>query len=101
MDRRGQVDGPDKGTPGPSFTLAFNQGTFTVSWSTVTGADKYRVRIRVGAGHWQNRPAVTGTSDFFPPPEEIVCGSSFTFTMQSHENASTEMILYAAILDWI
>ena len=75
--------------PTTPFTLAFNQGTFTVNWSAVAGASKYRVKYRVGDGEWQNRDAVTGTSDTFPSPQTIGCATSFTFTVQSFGNGST------------
>ena len=56
--------------PAPQdLSVSLSEGSFTISWSAVTGADQYRVGYRAGGaeGEWTDLHATTGTSRTFSP----------------------------------
>ena len=81
----GRVPAPS----GLSATLA--DGTFTITWSAVTGAARYEAQHRVeGADDdWASLPVTDGTSSTFSPEDGPICGSSYEFRVRSYGDAST------------
>ena len=81
----GRVPAPS----GLSATLA--DGTFTITWSAVTGAARYDAQHRVeGADDdWASLPVTDGTSSTFSPEDGPICGSSYEFRVRSYGDAST------------
>ena len=74
---------------GLSATLA--GGTFTVTWSAVTGAEEYEVQHRISDsdGEWASLPAVTGTTATYTPTGGPACGSGYDFRVRSYGDAET------------
>ena len=81
----GRVPAPS----GLSATLA--DGTFTITWSAVTGAARYEAQHRVeGADDdWASLPVTDGTRSTFSPEDGPICGSSYEFRVRSYGDAST------------
>ncbi len=66
-------------------------GSFTISWSAVTGADQYRVGYRTGGseGDWTNLASTTGTSQAFSPEGGPACGTTYEFRVQARGDGTT------------
>ena len=66
-------------------------GSFTISWSAVTGADQYRVGYRTGGseGEWTNLEATTGTSQAYSPGGGVACGTTYEFRVQARGDGTT------------
>ena len=82
-------EGPAPAPGGLNATLA--DGTFTVTWSAVTGAEEYEVQHRLsGSGDdWESLAAVTGTTDTYTPAGGPLCGSTYEFRVRSYGDAVT------------
>ena len=82
-------EGPAPAPGGLSATLA--AGTFTVTWSAVTGAEEYEVQHRITGSDddWASLPAVTGTSTTYTPAGGPVCGTAYEFRVRSYGDAET------------
>ena len=74
---------------GLSATLA--DGTFTITWSAVTGAARYEAQHRIEGSDddWASLPATDGTSSTYSPEDGPICGSSYEFRVRSYGDAST------------
>ena len=74
---------------GLGVTLA--NGSFTITWSAVTGADQYRVGHRTGGseGEWTDLDATTGTSQAFSPEGGVACGTTYEFRVQARGDGTT------------
>ena len=78
--------------PAPSVLSAtLADGTFTITWSAVTGAARYEAQHRVeGADDdWASLPVTDGTRSTFSPEDGPICGSSYEFRVRSYGDAST------------
>ena len=78
--------------PAPSVLSAtLADGTFTITWSAVTGAPRYEAQHRVeGADDdWASLPVTDGTRSTFSPEDGPICGSSYEFRVRSYGDAST------------
>ena len=76
------VDAP----PAPTGASASqSSGTFTVSWSAVSGADLYRVGYRVqgAGGAWTHLPTTSGTSLAYSPTVASSCGKTYEFRAEA------------------
>ncbi len=83
------------GPPAPEdLSVSLSEGTFSISWSAVTGADRYLAMYRVGAGNWTNLGATTGTSQTFSPAGEVGCGTTYEFRVQARGDGEIH------IADW-
>ena len=82
-------EGPAPAPGGLNATLA--GGTFTVTWSAVTGAEEYEVQHRVSGSddEWESLPAVTGTTDTYTPAGGPLCGATYEFRVRSYGDAVT------------
>ena len=88
------TDVDEEAPPAPTnLTASFDStaGTFGLSWHPVAGADRYRVRYRVGAseGAWINLAATTSTSQTFSPEGGIECGTTYQISAQSRGDGET------------
>ena len=80
---------PPPAPQGLGVSLA--NGTFTISWSAVTGADQYRVGYRTGGseGEWTNLAPTTGTSQTYSPEGGVACGTTYEFRVQARGDGTT------------
>ena len=61
-------------TPG-GLSASLADGTYTISWDAVTGADQYEVQHRVGTdADWSALPTTTSTSATYSPEGGALCG---------------------------
>ena len=72
-------------------SVSLSGGTFTVSWSAVTGAADYRAQYRTGGSEaeWTDLDATTGTSQTFSPEGGVACGTTYEFRVQGRGNGTT------------
>ncbi|MDE2718085.1 MAG: cadherin domain-containing protein [Chloroflexota bacterium] len=85
------------GPPAPDdLAVSFTEGTFSISWSAATGADRYLAMHRVGGadGNWTNLDSTTSTSQTFTPEDGVACGTTYEFRVQAHGDGETH------IADW-
>ena len=73
------------------LSVSLSGGTFTVSWSAVTGAADYRARYRTGGSEaeWTNLDATTGTSQTLSPEDGVACGTTYEFRVQGQGDGTT------------
>ena len=73
---------------GVSASLA--GGTFTVTWTAVSGADNYEVQFRTGGAttDWTSVGATTSTSLDFTPTGNLECGG-YDFRVRAHGDGTT------------
>ena len=65
--------------------MALAEGTFTVSWTAVAGADLYEAQRRVsGEDEWTALPATTSTSATYAPAGGPLCGTTYEFRARSN-----------------
>ena len=78
-------DGPAPAPEGLGASVA--GGTFSISWSPVSGADNYEVRYRVAGSddEWVSAGTATGEAFAFSP----ACGSVYEITVRSYGDAAT------------
>ena len=80
-----------KAVPAPQGVVSLSEGTFTVSWSAVTGAADYRAQYRTGGSEaeWTDLDVTTGTSQAFSPEGGVACGTTYEFRVQGRGNGTT------------
>lgn len=84
---RRDAGGDDGGTSAPEgASVRLADGTFTVSWEAVTGADRYRVRYRNDPeGEWTGLADDDATDTLLEwRPESMACGATYTFQVEAH-----------------
>ena len=90
---------PEGVPPSPEdLSVSLSSGTFTISWSAVTGAGQYRVQHRTGgsAGTWTSLTATTGTSQTFSPAGGPSCGTTYDFRVQAQGDGETHVVAWGA-----
>ena len=92
-------EGPAPAPGGLSATLA--GGTFTVTWSAVTGAEEYEVQHRLSGSddEWASLPVVTGTTATYTPAGGTVCGATYEFRVRSYGDAETHAAGWGPVTD--
>ena len=78
--------------PAPEdLSVSLAEGTFSLSWTAVTGADQYRVQYRTGGdtGSWTNLDAVTAASQTFSPEDGPACETTYDFRVQARGDGET------------
>ena len=82
-------EGPAPTPGGLAATLA--SGTFTITWSAVTGAAEYVVQHRISGsdGDWTSLPATSGTRTTYSPVGDPECGTTYEFRVRSYGDAET------------
>ena len=81
-----------KAVPAPEgVSVSLSGGTFTVSWSAVTGVTDYRAQYRTGGSEaeWTDLDVTTGTSQTFSPEGGVACGTTYEFRVQGRGNGTT------------
>ena len=81
-----------KALPAPEgVTVSLSGGTFTISWSAVTGAADYRAQYRTGGSEaeWKDLAVTTGTSQTFSPEGGVACGATYEFRVQGRGDGTT------------
>ena len=81
-----------KALPAPEdVSVSLSGGTYTVSWSAVTGAADYRAQYRTGGSEaeWTDLDATTGTSQTFSPEGGVACSTTYEFRVQGRGDGTT------------
>ena len=65
--------------------------TFTISWSEVADASRYRMQHRTGgaSGEWTSLDAMTSTSQTFSPEGGISSGATYEFRVPARDDGET------------
>ncbi len=81
--------GPVPVPTGLSVTL--EEDSFTISWSTVTGAGEYEVQHRKegASGDWTGMPTTTDTSTTYTPEGGLTCETTYEFRMRAYGDGTT------------
>ncbi len=84
--------------PAPQgVSLALSDDTFTISWSAVADASRYRVQRRTGGtGEWTSLPPSTNTSRTFSPQGGVACGATYKFRVQARGDGHTHFAEWGA-----
>ena len=78
--------------PAPSdLSVALADGTFTITWSAVTGAAEYEAQYRLDETdeEWASLPATSGTSATYTPDVVPSCETTYQFRVRAYADAST------------
>ena len=81
-----------KALPAPEdVSVSLSGGTYTISWSAVTGAADYRAQYRTGGSEaeWTDLDATTGTSQTFSPEGGVACSTTYEFRVQARGDGTT------------
>ena len=72
-------------------SVSLSGGTYTISWSAVTGATDYRAQYRTGGSEaaWTNLDVTTGTSQTFSPEGGVACSTTYEFRVQARGDGKT------------
>ncbi|MDE2824373.1 MAG: cadherin domain-containing protein, partial [Chloroflexota bacterium] len=72
-------------------SVSLSGGTYTISWSAVTGATDYRAQYRTGGSEaeWTDLDATTGTSQTFSPEGGVACSTTYEFRVQARGDGTT------------
>ena len=72
-------------------SVSLSGGTYTISWSAVTGAADYRAQYRTGGSEaeWTDLDATTGTSQTFSPEGGVACSTTYEFRVQARGDGTT------------
>ena len=92
------VDAP----PAPTgVSASHSSGTFTVSWSAVSGADLYRVGYRVqgAGGAWTHLPTTSGTTLTYSPTVASSCGKTYEFRAEARGDGTIHAALWGEASD--
>ena len=83
----GLVAAPD------DLMVSLADGTFSMTWTAVSGADRYEVQRRIaGSGDdWAALPATESVSASFTPEGGLVCGTTYEFRARSHGDGLTHV----------
>ena len=93
------LDTPPSAPTGTSAT--HSGGTFTVSWSAVSGADLYRAsyRVRGAGGAWTNLPTTTGTTQTYAATVAASCGKTYEFRAEARGDGTSRLARWSAASD--
>ena len=81
-----------KALPAPDdVSVSLSGGTYTVSWSAVTGATDYRAQYRTGGSEaeWTDLDVTTGTSRTFSPEGGVACSTTYEFRVHGRGDGTT------------
>ena len=77
--------------------MSLSGDTFSISWSEVAGADRYRVQHRtVGSGAWTSLAATATTTQAFAPEGGLSCGTTYEFRAQARGDGETHVAGWGA-----
>ncbi len=72
-------------------SVSLSGGTYTISWSAVTGAADYRAQYRTGGSEaeWTDLDVTTATSQTFSPEGGVACSTTYEFRVQARGDGTT------------
>ena len=81
--------------PGSPNASASGEDSVSVSWTALTGADKYAVRYRQGSsGNWDtDEDNITGTSH---PVDDLDCDTGYQFSVRAYGDGLTYLAAWGA-----
>ena len=85
--------------PAPSgVSASVSEGTFTITWSAVTGASRYEVQHRVSGSDedWTGLPSTEGTSATYSPEGGPLCRTTYEFRVRSYGDGTTYVAGWSA-----
>ena len=84
-------------TPG-GLAVTLSSGTFTITWSAVTGAAEYEAQHQVSGSSdgWTGLPATSGTSATYSPTSDPSCGTTYEFRLRSYGDGTTYVAGWSA-----
>ena len=91
------TDVPEDPPPAPEgLEVSLSDGTFTITWTPVSGADRYEVSHRVTGSEddWASLAPASKTSATYTPDGGPTCGTTYKFRVRAHGDGTA----YAA--DW-
>ncbi len=74
---------------GMSASLA--DGSFTIAWDAMTGADQYDVehRVKVAAAEWSSAGTTAETTLTYSPSDDPACGTTYEFRVRARGDGET------------
>ena len=85
--------------PAPSVVSAsVSEGTFTITWSAVTGASRYEAQHRVSGSDedWTGLPSTESTSATYRPEGGPLCRTTYEFRVRSYGDGTTYVAGWSA-----
>ena len=82
----------DGRVPAPGgLSVSLADGTFSVSWNVVRGADRYRIQRRMDGSEdgWEIVSTTTAAALVFSPSDGVACETAYEFRVRSHGDAAT------------
>ena len=70
--------------PPENLSVALADKTFTITWDTLAGADRYEVHQRTGDGEWETLGGVAGTTMTYSPDDGPLCETTYSFRVRAH-----------------
>ncbi len=83
---------PEDLPPAPEdLAVSLADGTFTITWSPLTGAARYEAQHhKVGSiDDWTSLPETTGTSATYSPTDGPACGTTYEFRVRAYGDGTT------------
>ncbi len=82
----------DGRVPAPGgLSVSLADGTFSVSWNVVRGADRYRIQRRMDGSEdgWEIVSTTTAAALVFSPSDGVACETAYEFRVRSYGDAVT------------
>ncbi len=86
------TDVAEDAPPAPAgLTVALADGTFSLSWTALTGAAKYEAQHKTGAAdsQWTALPETTGVSAAYVPEGGPACSTEYQFRVRAYGDGDT------------
>ena len=85
--------------PAPTgLAVVLAEGAFSVTWSPVTGADRYEAQYTTDGdadtATWIALPAVGGTSQFYAPTDGPTCSTTYRFRVRAYGDGDTYTMMW-------